>query len=68
MGATGHLSVQQGTPVVIHFKEDGSVAARAKFIERQARRIIFEGENGVKFDVPTNKIRTLSIYKPKEQP
>lgn len=59
MGATGHLSVRQGTRVKVFLRQGMSYVA--KFKERKAKTVDFYDHA----PEPTKNIRTLTIHKAK---
>lgn len=64
MGSTGHLSVQPGKRVMIHMR-DGT-KAMGKFVERKSGKVTILQDIGWPITLSTNKIKTISIYKPRE--
>lgn len=65
MSGTGHLSLKQGTPCIVHLRNGGKFIA--KFKERKARFVVLYrdvGNNWAEYSIPTKDIRTIGVYKP----
>lgn len=66
MSSTGHLSVQPGKKVIVHMRSGDKLIG--KFIERKSSKVVIDakigiGDVAIPFTIPTDHIRTISIYK-----